>query len=126
MPVEDLRGDETARHQAVSATVHSRLDVEQAVRLYRAGHTMSEVGALLGMSSSQVSKKLRQAGCPTRGRPRQSGRARSDLIKTLREQDQLSWNVIAQHVGISGSAACQDYLAHLNKPLRPYPEKATR
>jgi hypothetical protein len=70
---ENLQALSSVREHAAK---HVKWDIAAAADLYRSGLSTTEVGAVYGVTSGQVSRQLRRAGVHMRafnGRPRTEG-----------------------------------------------------
>lgn len=65
-PDPDRVGPADGTARASKGTDGGRIDVEEAVRLYRLGHPLADVAAKVGASRSTVAAHLRQAGVEVR------------------------------------------------------------
>jgi hypothetical protein len=84
------------------------VDVERAADLYTQGWTLRQVGTELGVSSTTVSEQLRRAGVAVRRGGPPAHPTSTQQILELRDQG-LSWNEVAEQVGMTRSGAWSRY-----------------
>jgi hypothetical protein len=83
------------------------VDLERAANLYAQGWTLRQIGAELSLTETTVSDQLRRAGVTMRrGVPPLP--ASTQQILELRDRG-LSWNEVAEHVGMTVSGAWSRY-----------------
>jgi hypothetical protein len=80
------------------------MDVERAAELYAQGWTLRQTGTELGVHWATVSQQLRKAGVTMRRSGPAAHPASTQKILDLRDQG-LTWNQIAQQVGMTVSGA---------------------
>jgi transcriptional regulator with XRE-family HTH domain len=96
----------------------SAVDVKRAADLYAQGWTLRQIGAELGVHWSTVSQQLQSAGITMRSTGPTAHPASTQQILELRDKG-LTWNEIAEQVGMTVSGAWSRYRrARSPKPSR--------
>lgn len=91
----------------------SRLDLDEARRLYDSGLRCRQVGQRLGVGASYISRRLRQARIPMRpsGRPLTTPAPTVDPAEIVRLREQgVTYTAIAAALGLSRDMARDRYL----------------
>lgn len=99
----------------------SRLDLDEAHRLYAGGMSFSQVAAELGCAKSYLTRRFREAGLPARpsGRPLTTPAPVVDPVDIVRLRDAgHSYPQIAAELGLSRDIVRDRYLAATGLPRR--------
>jgi len=100
----------------------SRLDLDEAHRLYVGGMSFSQVAAELGCTKSYVVRRFREAGLAARpsGRPLTTPPPVVDPADIVRLRDDAGWSFpqIASELGLSRDNARDRYLLATGRPRR--------
>ena len=99
----------------------SRLDLDEAHRLYMGGMSFSQVAAELGCTKSYVARRFREAGLAARpsGRPLTTPAPDVDPVDIVRLRDAgCSYPQIAAELGLSEDSARDRYLHATGRPRR--------
>jgi DNA-binding NarL/FixJ family response regulator len=84
------------------------VDVKRAAELYSQGWTLRQIGAELGVHWATVSQQLHQASVTMRSSGPPTHPASTQQISELRNQG-LTWNEVAEQVGMTVSGAWSRY-----------------
>lgn len=91
----------------------SRLDLDEARRLYEAGLSFSQLGQRLGYCRSYLARRFKSAGIPVRpeGRAPRTPAPHVDLAEIVRRRERgQTFPAIAEALGISNDMARDRYL----------------
>jgi hypothetical protein len=114
--MRSTRGARASRTQRQSGRRYGgAVDVERAAELYAQGWTLRQIGAELEVKWTSVGHQLRRNGVTMRrgGPPAHS--ASTQQISELRDQG-LTWNEVAERVGMTVSGAWSRYQRAFNDP----------
>ena len=102
--------------------LRTALDIPRAIRLYQDGHTLDQVGNLVGCCRQTLTKHLLRAGLELRRTGPYELPADTQEIIRLRDELRWSWRTIAQRVGLTISGARIRYRRAKLKTFRQHQE----
>lgn len=105
----------------------SKLDLEEARRLYNTGLSFAQIGQRLGYTKSYLSKRFRAAGIATlpSGRPVTTPAPVVDVADLVRRREAgESFSAIARALGIGHDLARDRYLRATGQPRRTAERRA--